>query len=52
MFATRSAREFPTAKMVKPMIASDNPKIKPKVCGDNYFRVYLFDYDGHAPAER
>ena len=31
MFATRSAREFPTAKIVRPMMASDKPKIKPKV---------------------
>jgi hypothetical protein len=31
IFATRSAREFPIAKMVSPIIASDSPKIKPKV---------------------
>lgn len=31
MLATRSAREFPIAKIVKPMMASDNPKMKPKV---------------------
>jgi hypothetical protein len=31
MFATRSARELPTAKIVKPMIASDRPKTKPNV---------------------
>ena len=31
MLATRSAREFPTAKIVKPMMASDNPKMKPNV---------------------
>jgi hypothetical protein len=31
MLATKSAREFPAANIVKPIIASDNPKIKPKV---------------------
>jgi hypothetical protein len=31
MLATRSAREFPTAKIVKPMMASDSPKMEPKV---------------------
>lgn len=29
-FATRSAVEFPMAKMVRPMIASDKPKISPR----------------------
>ena len=32
MFATRSARELPTAKIVKPIIASERPKMRPKVC--------------------
>jgi hypothetical protein len=32
MFATRSARELPTAKTVKPMIASESPNMKPNVC--------------------
>ncbi len=31
IFATKSAREFPTAKIVRPMIASDRPKMRPKV---------------------
>jgi hypothetical protein len=31
MFATRSARELPTAKIVRPMIASDRPKTRPNV---------------------
>ena len=31
MLATRSAREFPIAKIVIPMMASDNPKMVPKV---------------------
>lgn len=29
VFATRSASEFPMAKMVKPIMASDNPKMRP-----------------------
>ena len=29
MFATKSAREFPTAKMVRPMMASDRPNMNP-----------------------
>ena len=33
MFAMRSARELPTAKMVRPMIASERPKMKPNVYG-------------------
>lgn len=33
MFATRSASEFPTAKIVSPMIASESPKMKPNVWG-------------------
>ena len=32
IFATRSARELPIAKMVIPMIASESPKIRPNVC--------------------
>jgi hypothetical protein len=32
VLATKSAIEFPAANIVKPMIASDSPKIKPKVC--------------------
>jgi hypothetical protein len=35
MFATRSARELPTAKTVRPIIASDKPNIKPNVCKDD-----------------
>jgi hypothetical protein len=31
IFATRSARELPMAKIVRPMIAFDSPKINPKV---------------------
>ena len=31
MLATRSARELPMAKTVRPMIASERPKISPKV---------------------
>ena len=31
ILATKSAIEFPAAKIVRPMIASDSPKIKPKV---------------------
>lgn len=31
MLATRSAKELPTAKMVRPMMASESPKMKPKV---------------------
>jgi hypothetical protein len=31
IFATRSARELPIAKIVRPMIAFDSPKINPKV---------------------
>jgi len=63
IFATRSAREFPTAKMVKPMIASDSPKIKPNVykkkslglwcCSmkaPQYLKdIYNFICDGHDP---
>lgn len=33
MFATRSASEFPMAKIVMPMMASERPKRKPNVCG-------------------
>ena len=33
IFATRSAREFPTAKMVRPIMASESPKMKPNVLG-------------------
>ena len=40
MFATKSAREFPIAKMVRPMIASEMPKIKPKVYKDSQYRVF------------
>ena len=29
-FATRSAVEFPTAKMVSPIMASERPKISPR----------------------
>jgi hypothetical protein len=32
MFATRSARELPTAKIVRPIMASESPKMKPNVC--------------------
>lgn len=35
IFATRSARELPTANIVKPIIASDRPKMKPNVCTCN-----------------
>ena len=31
MLATRSARELPTAKMVRPMMASERPKMRPNV---------------------
>lgn len=31
ILATKSASELPTAKIVSPMIASDRPKMKPKV---------------------
>ena len=31
MLATKSAREFPTAKSVRPMMASESPKMKPNV---------------------
>jgi hypothetical protein len=31
ILATRSARELPMAKMVRPMIAFERPKMKPKV---------------------
>jgi hypothetical protein len=32
MLATRSARELPTAKIVRPIMASESPKMKPNVC--------------------
>ena len=31
IFATRSARELPIAKIVRPRIASDRPKMRPNV---------------------
>ena len=31
IFATRSASELPTAKIVRPIIASDKPKMNPNV---------------------
>jgi len=31
IFATRSAKELPTAKIVNPIIASESPKISPRV---------------------
>lgn len=32
MLATRSASELPTAKMVRPIMASERPKMRPNVC--------------------
>lgn len=31
-FATKSASELPTAKIVSPMMASERPKMYPNVC--------------------
>jgi hypothetical protein len=42
MLATRSARELPMAKIVRPMMAFDKPKMKPRV----YKESLINDYTG------
>ena len=39
MLATKSASELPTAKMVRPMMASERPNMKPNVWVDFKHRV-------------
>ena len=43
MLATRSASEFPTANIVRPMMASDRPKMKPNAWGEKRHNVVRKD---------
>lgn len=48
-FATKSPRELPIAKMVSPKMASEMPKMRPRVCT----RVYVsFSQDGESALKR